>query len=430
MLNQFAYVIISLSELFVTHRAITRLFDCPRKKGFTPYILYAVYLLLSVTQVLTLYFFHFTMIVSVVLTYFVCIGYESNFSSRILTALIKVSTGIVCEGCVDLIIVIVFNMNSAEIVPDKWYFPFTVILTAGCKVLIILILEKIVSYYKSRTHLLYTSIVGMIAVLLISILYMIVTFAATTYLPAALIIICLLLVTISLCVGLLRDQVRVQKERLRLDFLEKQNQDQVAHYTALYDRNNETHRLRHDLHNFLISAEALIELGDIEKLKEHIEKQREAVRPQKLTDTGNPLLDAVLSAKQHDSPEIDFQILLPQLHCDQIDPMDTAMLLAAALDNAVEGCADSSEPYIHIRVEQKGSIVLVEIQNPTHNHPKERLGRLVSTKPEPEKHGYGVLSMRRIAERYSGNLTWSAEHGVFILRVLMQDIPPVVLPQI
>ena len=27
-------------------------------------------------------------------------------------------------------------------------------------------------------------------------------------------------------------------------------------------------------------------------------------------------------------------------------------LLAAALDNAVEGCADSSEPYIHIRVEQ------------------------------------------------------------------------------
>jgi len=215
-----------------------------------------------------------------------------------------------------------------------------------------------------------------------------------------------------------------------LNFLEKQNQDQVAHYTALYDRNNETHRLRHDLHNFLISAEALIELGDIEKLKEHIEKQREAVRPQKLTDTGNPLLDAVLSAKQHDSPEIDFQILLPQLHCDQIDPMDTAMLLAAALDNAVEGCADSSEPYIHIRVEQKGSMILVEIQNPTHNHPKERLGRLVSTKPEPEKHGYGVLSMRRIAERYSGNLTWSAEHGVFILRVLMQDIPPVVLPQI
>lgn len=429
MLNKFAYIIISLSELFVTHRAITRLFGCSRKKGMFPYVLYAIYLLLSVTQILTFHFFHFTMIVSVVLTYFVCIGYESNFTSRILTIFLKVSTGIVCEGCVDLLIIIAFKINSAEIAPGKWYYPLTVVLTAVCKILIILLLEKIVLCFKRRTHLLYTSIIGMISVLLISILYMIVTFANTAYLPAALIIICLLLVTISLCVGLLHDQVRIQKERLRLGFLEKQNQEQVAHYTALYDRNYETHRLRHDLHNFLLSAQTLIELGDIEKLKEHIEKQREAIRPEKLTDTGNPLLDAVLSAKQHDSPQIDFQILLPQLHCEHIDAMDAAMLLAAALDNAVEGCADCPEPYIQIRVEQKGCIIHFDIQNPTQNKPRERLGRLVSTKSEPEKHGYGVLSMRRIAERYSGNLTWTVENGVFTLRVLMQDIPPVPSPQ-
>ena len=141
------------------------------------------------------------------------------------------------------------------------------------------------------------------------------------------------------------------------------------------------------------------------------------------------MLDAVLSAKQHDSPEIDFQILLPQLHCDHIDPMDIAMLLAAALDNAVESCKAFPEPYIYIRVEQKGCIILFDIKNPTHNIPKERLGRLISTKSEPEKHGYGVLSMRRIAERYNGNLTWVIENSVFTLRVLMQDIPPLPLSQ-
>ncbi len=277
--------------------------------------------------------------------------------------------------------------------------------------------------------MLYTSVLGVISICLIAILLLLVSFAETPYLIAAIPIIVLILIAIGLCIGIFCDQMRVQQERLRLDFLERQNQDQVAHYTALYDRNNETHRLRHDLHNFLLSAQTLIDLGEIEKLKEHIEKKREAIRPQKLTDTGNPLLDAVLSAKQHDSPEIDFQILLPQLNCKHIDPMDTAMLLAAALDNAVEGCTGCPEPYIQLRVEQKGYIVHFDIQNPTHNKPREQLGRLISTKPEPEKHGYGVLSMRRIAERYNGNLSWTVEDGVFTLRVLLQDIPPISSPK-
>lgn len=429
MVELLSYILIGISEIFVTHRILSHLFGCPRKSGIFPYVLYSGYLFISVTQILNIYLFHFTLFTSIILTFLICIGYESNFISRLLTSIIKVSTGIACEGSVDLFLILVFHINQSIIEPGEWIYTISVFLTAICKIVIILLFERIVNYFKGHTHFLYPCILGMLSVLLICILYMIRTFADTSYLPAAFIIVILLLVAIALCVGLLHDNIKIQNERLRLDFLERQNQDQVAHYTALYDRNNETHRLRHDLHNFLISAQTLIELGDIEKLKEHIEKQQESVRPQKLTDTGNPLLDAVLSVKQHESPETDFQVLLPQLHCDHIDPMDIAMLLAAALDNAVESCKEFPKPYIYIRVEQKGSIILLDIKNPTHNTPKERFGRLVSTKSEPEKHGYGVLSMRRIAERYNGNLAWDVENSVFTLRVLMQDIPPIPLSQ-
>lgn len=401
--------------------------DVRAKNGIFPYVLYSGYLFLSVTQILNIYQFHFTIFTSIIFTFCVCIGYESDFVSRLLTTIIKVSTGVACEGSVDLFLILAFQINQSEIEPGKWCYTISVLLTAVCKIVIILFLEKITDYFKEHTRYLYPCILGMLSVLMICILYMIRTFADTSYLPAALIIVILLFVAIALCVGLLHDNIKIQSERLRLDFLERQNQDQVAHYTALYNRNNETHRLRHDLHNFLISAQTLIELGNIEKLKEHIEKQREAIRPQKLTDTGNPLLDAVLSVKQYESPEIDFQIRLPRLHCDHIDPMDIAMLLASALDNAVEGCMNYPKPYIYIRIEQKGSIIILDIKNPTHNKPKARLGQLISTKSEPEKHGYGILSMRRIVEIYNGNLTWDIENGVFTLRILMQDIPPISL---
>ncbi|RKJ83000.1 GHKL domain-containing protein [Butyricicoccus sp. 1XD8-22] len=425
-----AYISIAIAELIVTDIIATNLFECPRKQFPVPCFFYAAYLFVSVAQISFHYILNFNLLVSTLFTMSVCISYRAKWRQRALIALLSVGIGLASEGLLWMLVRIVTDISGMDISPEASGFVITVFASALLEIGFTILLLKIIRYFRVHTPSIYASIIAIFSVCLISMLLLLVSFANTSYLVAAIPTIILILIALALCCGIFCDQIRVQQERLRLNFLEKQNQDQVAHYTALYDRNNETHRLRHDLHNFLISAEALIELGDIEKLKAHIEKQREAVRPQKLTDTGNPLLDAVLSAKQHDSPEIDFQILLPQLHCDQIDPMDTAMLLAAALDNAVEGCADSSEPYIHIRVEQKGSMILVEIQNPTHNHPKERLGRLVSTKPEPEKHGYGVLSMRRIAERYSGNLTWSAEHGVFILRVLMQDIPPVVLPQI
>lgn len=418
------YIILSIVELFVTHRIMTCLFGCPRKNGIFPYVVYSGYLFLSVTQILNIYLFHFTIFTSIILTFCVCMGYESDFNTRLLATIIKVSIGVACEGSVDLFLMLAFNINQSGIKPGESYYTISVLLTAICKIAIILLLEKVTAYFKNHTRFLYSCILGMLSVLIVCILYMVRTFADSPYFPAAFIIVILLLVSIALCVGLLYDNVKIQNERLRLNFLERQNQEQVAHYTALYDRNNKTHQIRHDLHNFLIGAQTLIKQGDIERLEEYIEKQQETVRPQKLTDTGNPLLDAVLSAKQQESPEIAFQIRLPQLHCDYIDPMDTAMVLAAALDNAVEGCAGCPEQYISIHVLEKGSSLFLEIKNPTHTQPKERLGKLVSTKSEPEKHGYGILSMRRIAEHYNGNLTWDVENDVFTLRVLMQDIQP------
>ena len=424
-----SYIVIAIVELLVTDIISCKLFQCKRKNILLIFALYSAYLLLSVAHISFNYILNFNLVISTFLTLCVCVGYVTNWRTRCLITLISVSIGLASEGILWMFIRIGTNIHGMEISPHLDVFALSTFASAALELGLTVLLLKIIRFFRRNPSAVYSSVLGIISICLISILLLFVSFAETSYLIAAIPVVVLILIAIGLCIGIFCDQMRVQQERMRLDFLEKQNQDQVAHYTALYDRNNETHRLRHDLHNFLTSAQTLIELGDIEKLKEHIEKQRDAVRPQKLTDTGNPMLDAVLSAKQHDSPEIDFQILLPQLHCDHIDPMDIAMLLAAALDNAVESCKAFPEPYIYIRVEQKGCIILFDIKNPTHNIPKERLGRLISTKSEPEKHGYGVLSMRRIAERYNGNLTWVIENSVFTLRVLMQDIPPLPLSQ-
>lgn len=348
-----SYIAIAIVELLVTDIIACKLFQCKRKGIQILFVLYSAYLLLSVAHISFNYILNFNLLVSIFLTMCVCTGYVANWRTRCLIALLSVSIGLASEGILWMFIRIGTNIHGMEISPEMNGFMMTTFASAALELGLTILILKVIHYLRTHTSVLYTSVLGVISICLIAILLLLVSFAETSYLIAAIPIIILILIAIALCIGIFCDQMRVQQERLRLDFLEKQNQDQVAHYTALYDRNNETHRLRHNLHNFIISAQALIELGDIEKLKEHLENQREAIRPEKLADTGNPLLDAVLSAKQHDSPEIDFQILLPQLNCEHIDPMDTAMLLAAALDNAVEGCTGCPEPYIQLRVERK-----------------------------------------------------------------------------
>lgn len=423
-MNMISYIVIALAELIVIDMTANRIFQCVRKTYLYRFGLYGIYLVLATIQPLFFYNANLNTVIALFISFFVSYSYTTNLLTHVLISLTAVAIGIGSEGSMWILIRAFTDLSGIDISPRLWYFPATTIAAAVIQVVLTFLISYIIEYCRVNIKTLYMVLVALTSILLITTPIILVNFVDSPYLSLSLAVLGLVLIAMALCVGLFRDQIRVQQERLRLDFLEKQNQNQIEHYTALYDRNIETHRLRHDLHNFLINAQALIDQGDIEKLKEHIEKQREAVHPQKLTDTGNPLLDAVLSVKQQQSPEIAFRILLPQLHCDYIDPMDTAMLLAAALDNAVEGCAGCPESYISIRVEQRDSTILLEIKNPTHNQPKERLGRLVSTKSESEKHGYGVLSMCRIAERYNGNLTWDVEHSIFTLRVLMQDLPP------
>ena len=48
-----------------------------------------------------------------------------------------------------------------------------------------------------------------------------------------------------------------------------------------------------------------------------------------------------------------------------------------------------------------------------------RGGLPATTKGEKDYHGYGMPSMRAIAEQYGGTLSISAEGGIFLLDIIM-----------
>ena len=60
------------------------------------------------------------------------------------------------------------------------------------------------------------------------------------------------------------------------------------------------------------------------------------------------------------------------------------------------------------------------IKNPFQNEIwEDKQGNLLSTKKDGSRHGYGVKSIRRVAEKYNGEVLVETESQLFIMTVIM-----------
>ena len=398
------------------------IFNGKKVSNFRVGILTALYILVVVLQLHVAYGIAQNILTGLLMLAVCTTAYRMKWGYRILAVAISYGMAAGCEAIVWLPIRYITGLEGTEISPRLWYYPLTTLATAATGLLAIWGLCWFVKRLRRNAAALYGVVLVIVCVLCLFMVIMLVTFAQTPYLPIAIMTALLVMVLIALCAGLFRDQLRVQQERLRLEFLEKQSADQIAHYTALYQNAQDIHKIRHDMKNFVIAAQGYLQGQDYDELKAHLDGLLGEIQPTALTDTGNPLLDAVVTAKRAAAPDIDFRMSLMPLAYQHIDPMDVAQVLAAALDNAIEGCAGVSAPYIDLRIARHAQFVTVTVANPTAHRPQIRHGRLVTRKEHPEQHGYGIRSMQKIADKYRGHLKWSFDGTAFRLSVLLQDL--------
>lgn len=346
--------------------------------------------------------------------------YEMKWMHRLFAAMVLNAAAISSEAAVWLSIRAVTGLNGQSISRTLWYYPLTTLACAGVGLAVVCLLCRLVPWFGKRMERVYGAMLLLCCVLCFLMAFLLVSFAAPPHLPGALLVLGLILVLLLLCVYLFSDQLHTHRDRMRLEFLEKQSEAQIAHYAALYAHDRDTHKLRHDMKNFTLGARSLLRQGEYEQLDSYLTQLLGEVQPETLTDTGNPLLDAIVSAKRANVPDIPFYVMIPVLAYGDIDPMDAAMLLAAALDNAVEGCKGHPSPYIAVRIRQQTHTLTISVENPTVQPVVTQDGRLTTRKQQPEHHGYGVRGMEKIVRKYHGNLVWTCENGIFTINLFLQ----------
>ena len=185
------------------------------------------------------------------------------------------------------------------------------------------------------------------------------------------------------------------------------------------------HREKHDWINELIALKNEIEYENKEVVLQNIDRIIQNCQfGEAISDTGNKCIDALINVKYTTAKEkgIDFilKIFIPEEL--PINQCDMGIVLGNILDNAIEAtekCNSSAKKIEIIMGIKKEALVLV-VKNPLAGSLKRNKdGKLLSTKEDSKRHGYGINSVIKVARKYNGDVIIEEEGGEFVITVTM-----------
>ncbi len=197
---------------------------------------------------------------------------------------------------------------------------------------------------------------------------------------------------------------------------------QYANYRQSQEAIDLVNRKYHDLKHQITALRA--DLGREKKLACLDQLERDIRVYESRSETGNQVLDAILTAKSARCLEegIAFTCLADGSALDFMGVAEISALFGNALDNAIEGVEKLSDPeqkMIHLSVSRRQGFLCVRVENRCADGVVTGGELPRTTKADKDSHGYGLKSIRATAEKYGGSVTVRAADGWFTLGILI-----------
>ena len=252
---------------------------------------------------------------------------------------------------------------------------------------------------------------------LLRVIYQVVSFAA-------------ILITIVIYQKLKKKQ-QEEKENILLEEQIENTKQYIREVEKLYD---DIRALKHDMGNHICVLENMfckLETRDYVVLKSEEKEFQNYLAELKKTwsesvseiKTGNPVTDVILSQKQKQAEECGIKF-----ECKFIYPMDTnihafdiSVILNNAIENAFEGVKECKEPYISIEAYRSKNAYMIEVKNCICRKVEieKETGLPETTKEDKTSHGFGLANIRKVAQKYYGDIDIWQDENSFTLTVMM-----------
>lgn len=102
-----------------------------------------------------------------------------------------------------------------------------------------------------------------------------------------------------------------------------------------------------------------------------------------------------------------------------ISELDLCILLGNALDNAIESNYGNGKKELYLEIRTTNNFLMIAVKNTISNSILENNPQLETTKEDKNQHGMGIMSMKEIAKKYNGSISFTEENGLFCCNILL-----------
>lgn len=204
-----------------------------------------------------------------------------------------------------------------------------------------------------------------------------------------------------------------------LDTMKNNRSFQEKYWNDYMASSQQIRKSKHDMLNNYIGLYGLLNEGKYDEVKASIESKICHLKDMEtVIYLNNPRIDAILSKKKSDAAlhHIQMRYHIGLVRLGYIDDEDLGILLANALDNAIEATVKSNNDVIDVDIFTNKSYLCIKVMNyvedinSVHFYKTSKIDDVLN-------HGIGIRSMRECAKKYNGYLEYRKEDDRVILIV-------------
>lgn len=216
------------------------------------------------------------------------------------------------------------------------------------------------------------------------------------------------------------DTIKDTQIKMAAEIIKKQEEQ----YQQLLTYQKDLLKIRHDQKNYILGLIDAIENKKYENALSSLRNEYSVVSNSAISQNSqNGILHLIISSKTDEAKTMGIEIDYSYRNIDKINisPIDLAIALGNALDNAIEATDKVTDraKIVQLYVATQNGYVIINIKNPTeHNVDTENLN---TTKNDSNLHGFGILSIKSIVAKYRGNVAFKCENNEFQTTILIDN---------
>lgn len=198
------------------------------------------------------------------------------------------------------------------------------------------------------------------------------------------------------------------------------------HCEEVQNMYRQTRGWRHDYHDHIQTMKAYLAMGRLEELSHFLgELDRDLTTVDTVIKTGNVMIDAILNSKislaKARGIRVEAKAIVPKKLNLSLSEVDLSLVIGNLMDNAMEACdgiCDEKERFIRIYMDVLKGQLYIYIMNSAEGR-RKRAGRVYESTKDGKYHGFGLMRIDKVVDKYQGYLERQDEEGVFVTEVML-----------